>query len=373
MKIALAHDFLRVYGGAERVLKELHELYPDAPIFTTVADEALVREHFPKADIRTSYLQTSWRKKINQLFLLAIPAAIESLDFTGFDVVISSSGAFAHGIITSPDTRHISYCHSPMRYAWDWHAEFMREKNLDKGGLKTFLANEKMSKLRFWDAVSAKRVDTWVANSKTVAARIQQYYRQPSIVINPPVDTQYFNPAKLGEPVKRGIHMLSISRLGESKKVDQMIEACHQAGVPLRIAGQGSDHKLRAQAQALKADVTFLGPISEEVKRRELASAAAFLFAAEDDFGIAPVEAMAMGTPVIAFGKGGATETVVQELTGILYPEQTVESLLMAIRMFKEKGVKGTEETIRQRTELFSPEKFRTAIEQLVHGNARKR
>jgi glycosyltransferase involved in cell wall biosynthesis len=369
MKIALAHDFLTVYGGAERVLKAFHELYPDAPIFTAVADPELVKKHFPNADVRTSWLQNSWRKKVNVIFLLSMPRAMESLDFTGFDVVLSSSGAFAHGIITGPDTRHITYCHSPMRYAWDWHAEFLEEKGMSQGWLRPLATNQAMSELRLWDAISASRADAWIANSKTVQGRIRHFYRLDSQVITPPVETEYFSPDKLKSPVERGNHMFSISRISTAKKIDHMIAACHKADVPLRVAGAGDDTWFRQYAEKLGAKVEFLGTISEEQKRIELASAKAFLFPAEDDFGIAPVEAMAMGTPVIAFGKGGATETVVEGETGHFYYEPTIEGLTKGIQEFLDMPAIDSART-RACAEKFSRAAFdkaiRTAVEK--HG-----
>jgi glycosyltransferase involved in cell wall biosynthesis len=370
MKIALVHDFITVWGGAERVLLEMHKLYPEAPIYTAVADPALVAKHFPNTEVITSPLNKSWRRKSASLLLPAMPQAIESLDFTGFDVVLSSSGAFAHGIITGPDTHHISYCHSPMRFVWDWHAEFMKERSLTEGWVKPFLANQAMHKLRNWDAVSAKRVDTWVANSKTVQGRIKKFYRADSVVINPFVDMSYFDPALLTQPIKKGNHMFTVSRISVTKKIDQMIEACAIAGIPLKVAGTGDDTWFRKFAAEKGADVTFLGEVTEEQKRQELAEAAGLIFAAEDDFGIVPVEAMAMGTPVVALGKGGATETVVDGLTGIFYPESSAESLAAALTQFKTEGVKGTAETIRKRANLFSVEKFRTAISELVEAHA---
>lgn len=370
MKIALVHDFLTVYGGAERVLKEFHLLFPEAPIFTGVADARLVKEHFPNATVRTSWLQRSWKRRINPIFLLNLPKAMESFDFTGYEVVLSSSGAFAHGVITGPYTRHISYCHSPMRYAWDWHAEFLREKGFAHGWLKPFIANQAMSNLRLWDAVSSKRVDTWIANARTVHDRIAKYYRAESTVIFPPVDTDYFDSKKLGEVPERGPHVLSVSRLSSAKKIDQIIRACHQANVPLRIAGAGDEQWLKAIAADLEANVTFLGEVSEEVKRRELAAASAFIFASEDDFGIAPVEAMAMGTPVIAFGKGGATETVLDGTTGLLYPEQSVDSLAATLERFRERGVKGSAEGIRKQALRFGNEEFRAKIRSVVEQHA---
>jgi glycosyltransferase involved in cell wall biosynthesis len=368
MKIALAHDFLTVYGGAERVLKAFHELYPEAPIYTAVADPELVQKHFPQADVRTSWLQHSWRKKVNVVFLLTMPRAMESFDFSGYDVVLSSSGAFAHGIITGPDTYHLCYCHSPMRYAWDWHAEFLEEKGMSKGWLRPLATNQAMSGLRLWDAVSANRVDRWIANSQTVQARIKQFYRQDSQLINPPVETDYFDPAKLEEPTSRGDHMFSISRISTAKRIDHMIAACKKAGVPLRIAGAGDDAWFKAYAAKLQADVVFLGPISEEEKRHELASAKAFLFPAEDDFGIAPVEAMAMGTPVIAFGKGGATETVVEGETGHFYYEATADGLAKGIEEFL-KLPPLDEAIIRARAEQFSRHTFDQKIRQAVEAH----
>lgn len=369
MRIALIHDFLTVFAGAERVLKVFHELYPEAPIYVAVTDEAIVQKHFPNATVHTSPLQNSWKRKINPLFLASLPEAIESFDVTSYDLVLSSSGAFAHGVITGPDTTHICYCHSPMRYAWDWHAEFAAERGLHSTPMKTFLYEQSLSKIRLWDAVSAKRVDVWIANAKTVEARIKKYYRADSQVIFPPVDTEYFDPAKL-EKIEKGSHAFAISRLTTSKRIDQIIRACHVAGIPLRLAGAGDDSWCRAIAEELKADVTFLGEISEEAKRQELAEAGCFVFAAEDDFGIAPVEALAMGTPVVALGKGGATETVIPGKNGWLYPEATVESLTQALHTFKKEGAPAAPEEIRKTALRFSSETFEAAIKKAIetHG-----
>lgn len=351
------------------MLKEMHLMYPEAPIFTAVANKDLIKEHLPDAEIRVSALNKSWRRRSAALLLPVMPRAIESFDFKGFDVVLSSSGAYAHGIITGPETHHICYCHSPMRFAWDWHAEFMRERGLTKGWLKPLIAGQIMSKLRTWDAVSASRVDTWIANSKTVQARIKKFYRADSVVINPYVNMDYFNPAQV-ENLTHGDYLFSVSRISITKRIDQMIEACALAKVPLRIAGTGDDAPFRKLAEEKGVKVEFLGEISEEEKRKQLAEAAALIFAAEDDFGIVPVEAQAMGTPVIALGKGGATETVLSGVTGIFYTEPTVESLAEAIMRFKKGGVSGTPESIRKHAMRFGVEAFRTAIQDIVAKHA---
>jgi glycosyltransferase involved in cell wall biosynthesis len=368
MKLALAHDFLIVWGGAERVLKELHLMYPEAPIYVGIANADLVKEHFPHADIRTTFLQKSWKRKINQIMLMNMPRAVEEHDFTGYDVVLSSSGAFSHGIITDPYTYHVSYCHSPMRYVWDYHAEFLEERGLNRNWLTTLVANQIIHKLRTWDAVAASRPDKWLANSKTVQGRIKHFFRMDSKIINPPVDLSYFDSAEI--ETTRGKHMLSVSRISITKSIDQMIEACAKTGTELRIAGTGDDTQFRKLADELKAKVTFLGEVTEEQKRKEMAEAAAFLFPAEDDFGIAPVEAMSMGTPVIALGKGGATETVLNGITGIFYSEPTSDALAEALTKFKEKGVSGSEAAIRKQAQKFGLPAFQAAIRAEVENHA---
>jgi len=366
-KIALVHDFIYTYGGAERVLSELHQLFPDAPIYTAFVKPEVVERHFPKADIRTTSLQHSPLRRSSALLLTLMPRAVEEHDLQEYDVVISSSGAFSHGIITGPQTLHVSYCHSPMRYAWDWHAEALSERGIGRGIMKLLAANV-LHDLRLWDAVSAKRVDRWLANSSVVKKRIETFYRAEATVVYPPIDTEYFDPAAMKRddslPER---YLFAASRLTASKHVDWMIEAAADLRLPLLIAGEGAEREsLQALADRLKADVRFLGFVSEDRKRTLLSQATAFLFPVEDDFGMAPVEALSMGTPVVAYGRGGATETVQDGKNGIQFHEPNASSLTEAARTLLEKGVSMSSKEIRESAQKFGRKAFQDGIKKAI-------
>ena len=368
MKIALLHDFIGTgTGGAERVLAEFHGLFPDAPVYTAYAERSATDKLIPGADIRTSSLQKSRLRNRPEYVLLRMPQAIEEFDFNQFDVLLSSSGAYSHGAITGPDTFHLCYCHSPMRYAWDWHAEYLNARA--GNGMARFVAEGAMSRLRIWDAVSAKRVDRWIANSQTVAARISHFYRQPATVIYPPVDTAFFDPA-LAAATPDKPYAVSVSRLSGTKRLDWAIAAAKQAGIDLVIAGEGPD---RPRLERLAdSSVRFAGNVTESEKRDLLAGASCFLFPAEDDFGIAPVEALAMGVPVVAFGKGGATEYVMDGKNGMVFPEPDTISFGDVLSRFVSDGVSMDKGEIRTTALAFSAERFRTQITQAVqdaHAN----
>jgi glycosyltransferase involved in cell wall biosynthesis len=361
-QVALVHDFLYTFGGAEQVLLELHTLFPNAPIYTAFYDPAIVAKHFPNATIRTSSLQRSPLKRKPQLLAFKMPRAVEEWDFSSYDTVISSSGAFSHGIITGPDTFHLCYSHSPMRYAWDWHAENLSERGLT-GPLKV-LVQRKISGLRLWDQVAAKRVDAWIANSVTVQARIAKYYRADSTVVYPPVSLDTIS-------TDRGNFFLTVGRLTANKHVELMIRASHDQNVPLLVVGTGPEYaSLKELSDRLGSPVTFAGRVSDEEKRRLLASASAFLFAAEDDFGIAPVEALAAGTPVIALGRGGVTETVRDGQNGLLFPDQSAASLEMAIARFKNGEISLSAAEIMSTAQAFGPEAFREGIQKALTTHA---
>jgi glycosyltransferase involved in cell wall biosynthesis len=364
-KIALVHDFLFTYGGAERVLHALHQMYPEAPIYTLLAEPEIVAAHFPKATVYTSSLQRSPLRSKPAWLVAAMPKAIEEFDLSAFDTVISSSGAFSHGIITGPHTRHISYCHSPMRYVWDWHAEYIAEKGMSTP-FRKFLAEQVLSKLRIWDYVASKRVDMWIANSSVVQQRIRKFYGQESQIIHPPVDTDFFDPEKAVSDTKER-HVITASRLSSYKKIDQMIEACSACDIPLKIIGSGTERqRLENLAVSRKAQVTFLGSTSEEEKRNLIAGSNCFLFAAEDDFGIAPVEALSLGIPVLAYGRGGAVEYVINGVNGYLYNEQTSRALTESLSLFLEKGVQSSSNEIRESALRFSLRNFQKAIAKVV-------
>jgi glycosyltransferase involved in cell wall biosynthesis len=364
-KIALVHDFLFTYGGAERVLSIFCTLFPEAPVYTLLADPAVVAKHFPNTTIITSPLQRSFLHSKPSLLIAAMPQAIESFSFEGYDLILSSSGAFSHAAITGPDTMHICYCHSPMRYAWDWHSEYLTERGLTK--LPRFLAEMVISRIRVWDTFSALRPDHWIANSANVQARLQRYYGVESAVIHPPVDTHFFDPAHITLDATRPAYAVTASRLSAYKHIDWMIEAAADTKFPLVVIGDGSQRNaLEKLAKKLNAPVTFVGKVSDLVLRETIGHASCFLFASEDDFGISPVEALSMGIPVIAYGKGGALETVRAEKNGLLFMQPTAESLTSALTLFLSKGVQYVPSQIRQSALMFSTEQFVTKIKQVV-------
>lgn len=294
--------------------------------------------------------------KRDKLLLPFYATAIESFDFSQYDVVISSSSGFAHGVIVPVHTKHICYCHSPMRYAWDWKNEYLRE--MPK--FMQILANSILRKVRMWDQLAAKRVDTYFANSKTVAQRIEKYYRRESKILFPPVEVLKFDWRKPREEF-----FFIISALQAFKRIDLAIEAFRKSGLPLKIAGTGSE---KSNLKALAKDapnIEFLGRVSDSEAQELFETCRAFVFPGEDDFGITPVEAMAAGSPVIAYGRGGVTETVVEGETGIFFLEPSAESLLSAIDQFEQ--MKFSAEACRKRADLFAKEKFEKRILELVH------
>lgn len=364
-KIALVHDFFFTYGGAERVVSIFHELYPEAPIYTLFADPVVMKKHYPNAKVITSYLQKNPIRKFPPFLLASFPRAIESFDFGGYDVVLSSSGAFSHGIITGPETTHLCYCHTPMRYAWDWHHEYLGERGLTNP-ITLLIARKILSRLRLWDTISAKRVDSFFANSDVVAKRIEKFYRQKATVIYPPIDTEYFDPKNITKKSEE-FYAISASRLSPNKRIHLMIEASALTKIPLRIIGGGSVEKeLREITEKLSAPVTFLGRVSEEEKLQQIGNAACFLFAAEDDFGIGPAEALALGVPVISIARGGIQEVIQPGKNGIFFTEATGESLANALNTFQKTGVAYSTSEIHESVKNLSIERFKTEIRNAV-------
>ncbi len=356
MKVALAHDWLTVMGGAEKVLEALMEVFP-ADLFTLVKDvKGMKGTPFEKA--KTSFLQKLPRAKSKyRSYLPLFPLAIEQFDLSDYDLVISSSHAVAKGVLTHADQLHICYCHTPMRYAWDLYHQYLRESKL-KSGVKGVLAKFFLHYLRMWDAQAASRVDAYVANSHYVARRIKKLYNEEAAVIYPPVDIDYF-----GFTTEKEGFYLTASRMVPYKKLDLIVEAFSQMpDKKLVVIGDGPDmEKIKSKA---KKNVEILGYQSDEVLRSYLQKAKGFVFAALEDFGILPVEAQACGTPVIAFGKGGALETVIENETGLFFPEQTVPSLIEAIKIFEKKTF--DPEKIRAHAETFRKERFNKEFQTFV-------
>ncbi|MEI8143685.1 MAG: glycosyltransferase [Candidatus Berkelbacteria bacterium] len=352
MKIALVHDFLNKPGGAEKVLLALAKMYPEAPIYTLVYDPAYTSKDFPHRKIIASSLQNypEFIRKRLKFLLPKMSSAIEEFDFTAYDAVISSSNSFAHGIITTPKTFHLCYCHSPMRYAWDWSNEYLAENNVNYG-LIGFVVRSMIAKIRQWDRIVADRVDAYVANSINVAGRIKKYYRLDSTVVYPPVETEQIAPQKKN----LGYYMIS-SRLEPYKKVDLAVKVFNKNGLPLWIVGDGS--QLEFLRSVAKDNIKFLGWQKPSSVFGYLSTAKAFVFPGEDDFGIAPVEALAAGLPVIAHNKGGVRETVKEGKTGFFFDEQTVESMSEAVDKLEANYTKIDKNLCRESANQFSTENF---------------
>ncbi|MBU1019047.1 MAG: glycosyltransferase [Patescibacteria group bacterium] len=360
MKVALVHDFLLRMGGAERVLLEFSKMFPKAPIYTLLYDEKKCGEAFPRERVRTSSLQ-NWPKfmrKRHKYMLPLMPVATEQMDFSGYDLVLSSSNAYAHGIVTNLRTKHVCYCHSPMRYAWDWTHNYFEENNLH--GIKKHAVMRMLEDIRMWDQASSDRVDKYIANSKTVQGRIRKYYRQDSEVIFPPVDVKRFR----ARGNSHEDYFLIVSTLTPYKRVDLAIELFNRLGRRLVIIGDGA---ARAQLEAGAGEtIDFLGFKPDEVVKEYIENCRGLIFPGEDDFGIVPVEAMAAGKPVLAYGHGGATETIIEGETGEFFMEPTIESMEdgLARLMLNESVYSPTK--IRQHANLFDREVFTENIKKAL-------
>ena len=326
MKVALVHEWLTTLGGSERVVWAFHRLFPEAPVYTSVHRRDLLPREFHDLDVRPSFLQRlPGATHHYQKLLPLMPLAFEQFDLSEYDVVLSSHHACAKGVITSPDTLHISYVHTPMRYAWDLFHPYQQSMS----PLMRPVAALLLSQIRQWDVLSANRVDHFLANSREVARRIQKHYRRPAHVIHPPIDTALY---ERSEAV--GEHYLVVSRFVPYKRVDLAIEAANRLGFPLKVIGAGPlEPELRRLATS--KHITFMGHLSDEAVRQEMARCRALLFCSFEDFGLVPLEVQAAGRPVIAYGSGGALETVIDGVTGAFFQEQTVDSLCQAIRRFE--------------------------------------
>ncbi len=360
-KIAIVHDWLTVYGGAERVLEQMLACFPQAELFSTVEFVPEAERHFLGGRrVNTSFIQKlPFARKRYRNYLPLMPLAVEQFDLSSYDLVISSSYAVAKGVLTGPDQLHVCLCYSPMRYAWDLQHEYLRETRLDRG-LKGWLAKWLLHRLRIWDYRTANGVDDFIAISGFIARRVQKAYRRESQVIYPPVDIHAFEPGK-----EKSDFYLTASRMVPYKRIDLIVEAF--AGMPdkrLVVIGDGPEMaKIRAKAGA---NVQILGHQPFAVLKQHLQEARAFIFAAQEDFGIAPLEAQACGTPVIAFGKGGAVETIrgeqMTEPTGVHFAEQGVASLKEAIQRFETIQPQISPAACRRNAERFAPERFRSEL-----------
>ena len=368
-RIAIVHDWLVTYAGAERVLEQMIACFPQADIFSLV-DFVDDRKFLQGKHATTSFIQRlPLARKKYRAYLALMPLAIEQLDLSAYDLVISSSHAVAKGVLTGPDQVHVSYVHSPIRYAWDLQHQYLEQSNLTRG-LRSVVARMVLHYIRNWDTRTANSVDHFVANSQFIARRIKKVYQREADVIFPPVDVQSF---VVGE--QKEDFYLTASRMVPYKKIDLIVAAF--SSMPdkrLVVIGDGPEMKtIRAKAGP---NVEILGYQPFAVLHDHMRRAKAFVFAAEEDFGIAPVEAQACGTPVIAFGKGGALETVrelgLPHATGLFFREQTMPALVAAVREFEQHGPRISALDCRTNAERFSTATFRQRfmafIEQVMPG-----
>ncbi|HED3054297.1 glycosyltransferase family 4 protein [Raoultella ornithinolytica] len=365
LNIGIVADWLVTYAGAERVIKEFVDLYPEADLYSVVdflSEES--RKHFLDKRATTTFIQKfPAANKKYQKYLPLMPLAIEQLDVSSHDIILSSSHAVAKGVLTGPDQLHISYVHSPIRYAWDLQHQYLRESGLDKG-IKGLLAKWILHKIRLWDYRTANGVDHFIANSHFIARRIKKVYGRTADVIYPPVDVDRFNFSNEKEN-----YYFTASRMVPYKRIDLIVEAfSHMPDKKLVVIGDGSEmNKIKTKASK---NIEILGYQPNNVMEDYMKKAKAFVFAAEEDFGITPVEAQACGTPVIAFGKGGVLETIrplgTLEPTGLFFNEQKIESIIAAVNNF-ERGAHHIEpESCRQNSLRFSNERFQREIDNYI-------
>lgn len=365
MKVALVHDWMNQIGGAEDVLEALVSLYPDAPIYTSMYAPDKMPPHWQHWDIRTSFLDHApFIHRKQQLYFPLYPMAFEQHDLRGYDVVISNKSGFCHGVITGPETVHICYCLTPTRYVWRYHQYAEQEglSRLARGMLQPFL-----SWLRVWDRLAADRVDHFIAISQEVRRRIGKVYRREAAIIYPPVDVNRFAPANKIED-----YYLIVGRLVPYRRIDLLIAAFNKMARPLLIAGSGRD---RERLEALAGPtVQFLGYVPDADLPDLYARCRAFVFPGEEDFGIAPIQAMAAGRPVIAYAAGGVLDSVIPGQTGALFAEQSVDGIIQAVEAFD--AVPVDTAVIRRHAEQFDSavfkNKMQTFVEQKLHEPANR-
>lgn len=370
MKVALVHDDFMQWGGAERVVEALMELFPDAPVYTLSYDTDVLPKTFPVERLRTSFLQFStFKKLINVLFFLH-PLVFERFRLNGFDVVISSSTRFAKSIITQPQTVHIAYINTPPRFLWPVTDGFGPAEYTEDSIRKSFILLRPFMKLflhplltvlRMHDFAAAQRIDYLVGNSKNVAKRIRKIYRRDAAVIYPFADLQRF----LDQPLvsdEQGRYFLIVSRLAAHKRVDIAVRACTNLGLPLKIIGAGPQ---RPYLESIAGEsIEFLGFVPDEVVVEYMKNARAFIYPQEEDFGITAIEAQALGKPVIAYNEGGAQETVEQDKTGVFFAFQTEAALAEAFQRFETMTFDAA--YIREHAKRFSRERFLQDIQNVV-------
>lgn len=363
MKIAIVHDWLTNMGGAENLIINFHDIYPNAPIYTSIYNPDELDNKLKDIDVRTSFLQKKNKKITNhKKYYPLMPIAFENMNLNEYDVILSSSTCCAKGIIPRPDAIHICYCNTPMRYAWEKREDYT--KNMGK--LKKKLIGILTHYMRIWDVASSSRVDYFIANSTAVQERIKKYYRRDSVVINPAVRCNLFNINDTD-----GDYYFVVSRLVSYKRFDLAVQACKELGKKLIVAGEGPEKEALEQLAKNSDNIRFLGRISDNEVIKYMSECKALLFPGEEDFGITPVEAMACGRPVVAFGKGGAMDTVIDGKTGVLFKEQTVKNVKDAI--LKLESMKFNKQEIRNHALKFDESEFKRKIKEFIDSKVEEK
>ena len=362
MKVAIVQEWLVTVGGSDKVVKAILDVFPDADIYTLVAKKEVCDElGIPWEKVHTSFIQRMpLGKKKHRAYLPLFPFAIEQFDLRGYDVVISSSHCVAKGVLTKADQLHICYCHSPIRYCWDMYNEYLEESHLDKG-LKSWLVRLMLHPIRQFDAVAGSRVDYYISNSDYVGQRIRKTYRRAATTIHPNIDISHFELCE-----DKQDYYLASSRLVAYKKIDTIIEAFNRMpDKKLVVIGGGPN--LEAYRKTAKGNVTVMGYQPFDVLKEKMQHAKAFVFAADEDFGMIPIEAQSCGTPVIAYGHGGSLETVNSGKTGLFFHEQTPEAVCEAVNRFEAMGKQPfLPKDCREWAEGFSEERFKREIKEFV-------
>jgi glycosyltransferase involved in cell wall biosynthesis len=357
MRTAIVHDYLNQYGGAERVLEALVGLFPGAPIYTSIYDAATMPAFYRSWDIRTSWMQQlpGWRRYFRH-YMPLYPSAFESFDLSGYDLIVSSSSAFAKGVIVPPNAYHVCYCHTPMRFAWRTEDYFQREQ---LGPAQRAILSVLLTYVRLWDVVTSTRVDAFIANSREVASRIRRYYGREAAIIPPYVNLPSFRPAPSED------FYLAGGRLIPYKRIDLAVRAFTALGLPLKIYGEG---RHRAALEAIAGpNIEFLGYVSDETLQNLFARCRAFILPGEEDFAITPLEAMSGGRPVIAYAGGGALDTVVEGVTGRFFCEPTAAALAAAVAASRYDSYDSIR--IRRHAETFSRAVFLSRMDDFVQSS----
>jgi glycosyltransferase involved in cell wall biosynthesis len=362
MKVAIIHYWLVNWRGGEKVIEALLELYPDADIFTHVYDKKGIEGKLEGRNIKTTFINTlPFAKKLYQKYLPLMPIALEQLDLGEYDLVISSESGPAKGVIVGPDTLHVCYCHSPMRYVWDMYPSYLASS----GFVTRLIMRPFIHYLKMWDRLSADRVDHFIANANFIAKRINKFYRRECTVINPPVDVEEFKYSEQKEDF-----YLVLGQLTPYKRTDLVVDTFLKTDKKLIVIGAGEQYADLKQKE--NVNIKVLGRQNWDVCKDYLTKAKALIFPGVEDFGMVPVEAMACGTPVLAYAKGGALETVVDGVTGLYFHAQTTDALMACISKFEKMENSLNRQNLRQRSLVFSKENFKKKISCFIESKLRE-